>query len=71
MKPETKPNDLRRLGNNRGNFGPYKADDEKKSSRLNIAVLTAHKSAWVKAAQSAGVNLTNWVIKALNKSAGI
>lgn len=45
-----------------------KADSDKKLSRLNIAVTTYDKTMWVKAAQLQGVNLTAFVIDALNKA---
>ena len=51
------------------NLGKIKHDSDKKLSRINISVFTHDKAIWVKAAQSQGINLTSFVIDALNKAA--
>ena len=50
------------------NLGKIKPDSDKKLSRLNIKVFTSDKAAWVKTAQAQGINLTTFVIDALNKA---
>jgi len=66
LMTKTKPHAL--TGRPSNNLGKIKPDSDKKLSRLNIAVFTHDKASWVKAAQAKGINLTTFVIDALNKA---
>lgn len=52
-----------------GNKNAVKTEDEKATSMLVARVKTEDKARWVKAAQGAGLKLTEWVIKTLNDKA--
>ena len=58
----------------KGNFGNQyglKDPEFKSDSYIHARCLTADKSRWVKAAQSQGMKLTEWIVTTLNKNTAL
>lgn len=53
---------------NKGNKNAAKPEDDKAMSFIHARCKTEDKAAWVTAAQSENLKLTEWIIKTLNSA---
>jgi len=51
-----------------GNKNAAKSEDDKSASFLHARCKPGDKAAWVKAAQSENLKLTEWIVKTLNSA---